>query len=151
VPHDVVASSDPDDGEPCPFQRLHNPVARQGRHGPWHQATSSVSVSSAGGPTSAINAASPSRRSAIAASGVAGGGAALTDHPERQEIANTALPLASSRPVMPLVVWSAEDASQMAQRPRAWDAGREEEDRRSSHEAAIAVFSRTHRAAADSL
>jgi len=31
VPHDVVASSDPDDGEPCPFQRLHNPVARQGR------------------------------------------------------------------------------------------------------------------------
>jgi len=78
---------------------------------------------------------------ASAQSVAAGGGAALTDHPERQEIANTALPLASSRPVMPLVVWSAEDASQMAQRPRAWDAGREEEDRRSGHEAAIAVFS----------
>ena len=53
---------------PGTLERLNDPRAGDCRNSPRHQATSSVSVSSGGGPTSSIRTASASRRSSMAAS-----------------------------------------------------------------------------------
>ena len=63
---------------PAPFKRLDHLRPRNSREGAGHQATSRVSVSSYGGPTSASNASSASRRSATAASAVGPSPAAPT-------------------------------------------------------------------------
>ena len=68
--HHVMASADPHHRESSPFKRSDHLHSRYGRVGVGHQATSRVSVSSSGGPTSASKPSSASRRSATAASTV---------------------------------------------------------------------------------
>src|SRR5262249_50242769 len=67
VPHDVMTACHADSLEPGPFQRPDDPLTTY-RRDRWHQATSTVSASSCGGPNSAIRPSSASRKSAMAAS-----------------------------------------------------------------------------------
>lgn len=66
--HHMAASADSHDREPCPLKRPDHLRPRNCRESVRHQATSRVSVSSLGGPTSASSASSAPRRSATAAS-----------------------------------------------------------------------------------
>ena len=70
VTHHAMTPADSHDRETSPFKRPDHLHPRNGREGLGHQATSRVSVSSSGGPTSASNASSAPRRSATAASTV---------------------------------------------------------------------------------